>query len=37
MYCSRCGTQFPETSKFCPSCGLEVGTATTPVRAVAAG
>ena len=37
MYCSRCGTQFPETSKFCPSCGLEVGAATTPVRAVAAG
>ncbi|HEU4763681.1 MAG TPA: protein kinase [Gemmatimonadales bacterium] len=37
MYCSRCGTQFPDSSKFCPSCGLEVGTATTPVRAVAAG
>src|SRR5688572_31128516 len=38
MYCSRCGTQFPETSKFCPSCGLEVGGgATTPVKAIAAG
>ena len=38
MYCSRCGTQFPEQSKFCPSCGLEVGgAATTPVKAIAAG
>src|SRR6476661_3874572 len=38
MYCSRCGTQFPETNKFCPSCGLEVGgAATTPVKAIAAG
>ena len=38
MYCSRCGTQFPDQSKFCPSCGLEVGgAATTPVKAIAAG
>ena len=38
MYCSRCGTQFPEQSKFCPSCGLEVGgAATTPVKAIAGG
>src|SRR6478735_544783 len=36
MYCSRCGTQFPDTNKFCPSCGLEVGgLATTPVKAIA--
>ncbi|HWA41157.1 MAG TPA: protein kinase, partial [Gemmatimonadales bacterium] len=38
MYCSRCGTQFPDQSKFCPSCGLEVGGgATTPVKAIATG
>jgi predicted Ser/Thr protein kinase len=38
MYCSRCGTQFPDTNKFCPSCGLEVGgLATTPVKAIASG
>ena len=38
MYCSRCGTQFPDTNKFCPSCGLEVGgLATTPVKAIATG
>ena len=38
MYCSRCGTQFPEQSKYCPSCGLEVGgAATTPVKAIAGG
>ncbi len=38
MYCSRCGTQFPDQSKFCPSCGLEVGgAATTPVKALAVG
>ena len=38
MYCSRCGTQFPDTNKFCPSCGLEVGgAATTPVKAIVAG
>ena len=38
MYCSRCGTQFPDTNKFCPSCRLEVGgLATTPVKAIATG
>ncbi len=38
MYCSRCGTQFPDQSKYCPSCGLEVGgAATTPVKAIAVG
>src|SRR5437773_12227561 len=33
MYCSRCGTQNDDTSKFCRSCGLDL-TTTTPVRAV---
>ncbi|HEU4569363.1 MAG TPA: protein kinase [Gemmatimonadales bacterium] len=38
MYCSRCGTQFQDDVKFCPSCGLEVGgAATTPVKAIASG
>ncbi len=31
MYCSRCGTQNDDTSKFCRSCGLDL-MATTPVR-----
>src|SRR5437870_5735260 len=30
MYCSRCGTQNEDASKFCRSCGLDL-TATTPV------
>src|SRR5260370_17062775 len=29
MYCSRCGTQNDDTSKFCRSCGLDLTT--TPV------
>src|SRR5205809_70478 len=33
MYCSRCGTQNENASKFCRSCGLDL-TATTPVGAV---
>jgi len=33
MYCSRCGTQNDDTSKFCRSCGLDL-TTTTPVGAV---
>src|SRR5437899_4011516 len=33
MYCSRCGTQNDDSSKFCRSCGLDL-TTTTPVRAV---
>src|SRR2546428_10092602 len=33
MYCSRCGTQNDDTSKFCRSCGLDL-TRTTPVGAV---
>src|SRR5207245_8692608 len=33
MYCSRCGTQNENASKFCRSCGLDL-TATTPVHAV---
>ncbi len=36
MYCSRCGTQNDDTSKFCRSCGLDL-TATTPVGAVRDG
>ena len=32
MYCSRCGTQNDDTSKFCRSCGLDL-TATTPTGA----
>ena len=32
MYCSRCGTQNDDTSKFCRSCGLDLTTAT-PVAA----
>ncbi len=24
MFCSRCGTQFADGSKFCPSCGLDL-------------
>ena len=35
MYCSRCGTQNDDTSKFCRSCGLDLSV-TTPVRAVQA-
>ena len=31
MYCSRCGTQNDDTSKFCRSCGLDL-MATTPVN-----
>ena len=33
MYCSRCGTQNENASKFCRSCGMDL-TATTPVGAV---
>src|SRR5690348_17783214 len=30
LYCSRCGTQNEDSSKFCRSCGLDL-TATTPI------
>jgi serine/threonine protein kinase len=30
MYCSRCGTQNDDTSKFCRSCGLDL--AATPLK-----
>src|SRR5437867_13364527 len=33
MYCSRCGTQNDDASKFCRSCGLDL-LHTTPVAAV---
>lgn len=25
MYCSKCGKETPENSKFCPSCGVKIG------------
>src|SRR2546428_13846593 len=33
MYCSRCGTQNDDASKFCRSCGLDLSH-TTPVAGV---
>jgi serine/threonine-protein kinase len=36
MYCSRCGTQNDDTSKFCRSCGLDLAS-TTPVGVVRDG
>ena len=33
MFCSRCGTEFQDPAKFCPSCGLDLA-ATTPLAAV---
>ncbi|MDJ0767005.1 MAG: protein kinase [Myxococcota bacterium] len=33
MFCSRCGTEYQESAKFCPSCGLDLA-ATTPLAAV---
>jgi serine/threonine protein kinase len=36
MFCSRCGSEITGTSKFCPSCGLDL-MATTPVHAIATG
>ena len=33
MFCSRCGTEFQDSAKFCPSCGLDLA-ATTPLAAV---
>jgi len=36
MRCSRCGSDVPGNSRFCPSCGLDL-SATTPVRPVAGG
>ncbi|MGD2134649.1 MAG: protein kinase [Gemmatimonadales bacterium] len=33
MYCSRCGTEVDNQSKFCPSCGLDLAT-TTPLAAI---
>ena len=36
MFCSRCGSEIAGSSKFCPSCGLDL-MATTPVHALATG
>ena len=36
MFCFRCGSEISGTSKFCPSCGLDL-TATTPARAMETG
>ena len=36
MFCSRCGTKLPDTTKLCPHCGLDL-TPTTPVKAIASG
>ncbi|HEX6106438.1 MAG TPA: protein kinase [Gemmatimonadales bacterium] len=36
MFCSRCGSEITDKSKFCPSCGLDL-MATTPVHAIATG
>ena len=36
MFCSRCGTEVQTTAKFCPSCGLDLASAT-PHGAHAAG
>ncbi len=33
MFCQRCGTEVPDNSSFCPSCGLDLG-ATTPLAAI---
>ena len=35
MFCSRCGSEFVDQSKFCPTCGLDL-LATTPVPAIGA-
>ena len=31
MFCSKCGTQNPDSGKFCRSCGTNLGNATTPL------
>ncbi len=36
MFCSRCGSEVSEKSRFCPSCGLDLFAAT-PVAAIVAG
>ncbi len=36
MFCSRCGTEVQDKSKFCPACGLDL-MATTPIQAIVTG
>lgn len=33
MFCSKCGSQVPDGSKFCPGCGVRVGTQAGPAPA----
>lgn len=30
MYCSKCGNQIAEDSRFCPECGAQLGVSTQP-------
>ena len=36
MFCSKCGTQNEDTSRFCKSCGTAMGAATPPPASVSA-
>lgn len=32
MFCTKCGTELPDTAKFCLSCGTQVGEILTPAQ-----
>jgi len=36
MFCSRCGTQVETSSRFCPTCGLDLTTLTGAGQSAAA-